>query len=483
VNIGTFGILEAVSDQVCGKGSIFGWRWQMLHQERREGRLALLPRQEMQNWVSFPNFLLAEHWTQLQSSDRQLQKLDTIVNHLIRLGLRHPSERTQATLAALVSHVGPNAWDASDVPDTAKQTALLSTVKAVLKGQLLRTRNMALPLPGGYIRDLPASVQELPLGMQAECFPAGAVAPPMDLNPIWQVAHGWAVRSTHRACAGGQVALVGAASSADAASIATQAAVSTVLALVPHVQRGPVDAIPGLQIFGAARREMPAQGNGARSDFGQALVRASAETASSTAGAVAPPVLDRVSTPALALEDRRPSAEAMASSTRENEQHQGKERPHVPASVAVPPTEQGHSKEPEDLELSLAALAEAHYERPLPSVEALPTGEAKTRGDRMRKPAAAAVAQGKKMRKPAAAEKTTAASCTLKRPAAAVKPKARGRAVAAKKRPAAAADTSSKTVTRSRAKRLRPEGCAKCRYQCGCTPSCWRKDGITMVAD
>ena len=118
----------------------------------------------------------------------------------------------------------------------------------------------------------------------------------------------------------------------------------------------------------------------------------------------------------------------------------------------MPPTEQGHSKESEDLELSLAALAEAHYERPLPSVEALPTGEAKTRGDKMRKPAAAAFAQGKKMRKPAAAEKTTAASCTLKRPAAAVKPKARGRAVAV---------TSSKTVTRSQAKRLRPEGCGK----------------------
>ena len=386
------------------------------------------------------------------------------MNHLIRLGLRHPSERTQATLAALVSHVGPNAWDASDVPDTAKQTALLSTVKAVLKGQLLRTRNIALALPGGYIRDLPASVQELPLGMQAQFFPVGAVAPPMDLNPIWQVAHGWAVRSTHRARAGGQVAVAGAASSADAASIAAQAAVSTVLALVPHAQRGSVDAIPGLQFFGAARREMPAHGNGVRSDVGTALVRASAETASSTAGPVAPSVLDRVSTPALALEGRRPSAVAMASSTRENERSNeaaAKEHPHVPASVAVPPTEQGHSKESEDLELSLAALAEAHYERPLPSVEALPTGEAKTRGDKMRKPAAAAFAQGKKMRKPAAAEKTTAASCTLKRPAAAVKPKARGRAVAV---------TSSKTVTRSQAKRLRPEGCGKSQQALATSP-------------
>ena len=56
--------------------------------------------------------------------------------------------------------------------------------------------------------------------MQAQFFPVGAVAPPMDLNPIWQVAHGWAVRSTHRARAGGQVAVAGAASSADAALLA-----------------------------------------------------------------------------------------------------------------------------------------------------------------------------------------------------------------------------------------------------------------------
>ena len=34
--------------------------------------LAAAPvRQEMQNWVSFPNFLLAEHWALLQSNARQ----------------------------------------------------------------------------------------------------------------------------------------------------------------------------------------------------------------------------------------------------------------------------------------------------------------------------------------------------------------------------------------------------------------------------
>ena len=112
-------------------------------------------RQEMQNWISFPIFLLADHWVCLQPNERQLHKLETVVNHLIRMGLRLPSERTRATLAALASNVGPNAMDPFAAPDVARQTALLSTVKAVCKTQLLRLRNVGLPMPGGYIIELP----------------------------------------------------------------------------------------------------------------------------------------------------------------------------------------------------------------------------------------------------------------------------------------------------------------------------------------
>ena len=421
-------------------------------------------RQEMQNWVSFPNFLLPDHWVCLQSNERQLHKLETVVNHLIRMGLRHPSERTQATLAAIVSHVGPNAMDPFAAPDVPRQTALLSTVKAVCKTQLLRLRNVGLPMPGGYIIELPASVQDLPLALRNEMFPGGGVPPPMDVNPIWQVAQAWAVRSTHRPRTMGQSNLMGAASASDAASIAAQAALSTVLALAPHVAgaRGSSsDAVPGLQIFGGVNRATSAAASGSRTEFGALLDRASAGNADSATPTV---------TPALALEDRPHAAVEPVVP--------GIAQPTVaqPPPTAVQSTEaletEAADAEP-DLEMNLAALADAHYNCPLPSVVGSP---AKT-GEKMRKPAAAAT----KMRRPAAAPRSAPAQ-KLKRPAAAVKEAACGRTVAVKRRPATGASTT-KSVTRSQAKRLRPEGCSKCRYQCGCTPSCWRKDGITFLRD
>ena len=316
-------------------------------------------RQEMQNWVSFPNFLLPDHWVCWQSNERQLHKLETVVNHLIRMGLRHPSERTQATLAAIVSHVGPNAMDPFAAPDVPRQTALLSTVKAVCKTQLLRLRNVGLPMPGGYIIELPASVQDLPLALRNEMFPGGGVPPPMDLNPIWQVAQAWAVRSTHRSRTMGQSNLMGAASASDAASIAAQAALSTVLALAPHVAgaRGSSsDAVPGLQIFGGVNRATSAAASGSRTEFGALLDRASAGNADSATPTV---------TPALALEDRPHAAVEPVVP--------GIAQPTVaqPPPTAVQSTEaletEAADAEP-DLEMNLAALADAHYNCPLPSV-------------------------------------------------------------------------------------------------------------------
>ena len=121
-NFKIFGTHEAFCAQVLLESSIL--RWAMASVAVGAGELqpaaAATVRQEMQNWVSFPNFLLPDHWVCLQSNERQLHKLETVVNHLIRMGLRHPSERTQATLAAIVSHVGPNAMDPFAAPDVPK---------------------------------------------------------------------------------------------------------------------------------------------------------------------------------------------------------------------------------------------------------------------------------------------------------------------------------------------------------------------------
>ena len=61
---------------------------------------------------------------------------------------------------------------------------------------------------------------------------------------------------------------------------------------------------------------------------------------------------------------------------------------------------------------------------------------------------------------------------TFKRPAA---------AVATLKRPAAAPSARSRTLTVQECRRLRPQGCSKCRQRPGCCSSCWRGRSIVVV--
>ena len=62
-------------------------------------------RAAMQDYRSMVVYLTEEIWTGLAAADRsQLAKVDLLVRHVVeRLGLRHPSEPTQAVLAAIVA--------------------------------------------------------------------------------------------------------------------------------------------------------------------------------------------------------------------------------------------------------------------------------------------------------------------------------------------------------------------------------------------
>ena len=75
--------------------------------------------------------------------------------------------------------------------DGVRAHALLSTVKAVLKGKILRAKTLGTPLLGNeYIVELPASVGELPATFRQDLFESvAAVEPPIDLNPVWRSAN------------------------------------------------------------------------------------------------------------------------------------------------------------------------------------------------------------------------------------------------------------------------------------------------------
>ena len=38
-----------------------------------------------------------------------------------------------------------------------------------------------------------------------------------------------------------------------------------------------------------------------------------------------------------------------------------------------------------------------------------------------------------------------------------------------------------RTINRKQAAKERPQGCSKCRWQRGCTPSCWKGRHVTLV--
>eukprot|EP00435_Cladocopium_sp_Y103_P028547 s3436_g7.t1 len=112
---------------------------------------------------------------------------------LVRMGLRHPSERTQALVAAMVTGMAGDFME----HDCSRQTGLLTTVKSVLKQRTTRARVNDVPIPGGYVEQLPSTFDALPAVMKQQIFPQGAIHPPVNLDPFWQAAATWPCRSTH----------------------------------------------------------------------------------------------------------------------------------------------------------------------------------------------------------------------------------------------------------------------------------------------
>ena len=51
----------------------------------------------------------------MRSSDKQLRKVEAVASYLSSLGLRHPSERTMGTMAALISQVDDQTVAVEDV--------------------------------------------------------------------------------------------------------------------------------------------------------------------------------------------------------------------------------------------------------------------------------------------------------------------------------------------------------------------------------
>lgn len=443
-------------------------------------------RAAMQDWRTFPEFLQERHWVILRSrEERQLKKVDVLARYLVDMGLRHPSERTQTTVASLVSHVSGQHND----EDFSKLSTLLQTVKSVLKTHMTRAKQVGAPVFTNNLLTLPATVAELPAAMRNHFFPAGAFAPPMDMIPIHASAAIWPCRSTNRQAglnrqvSGGADLVVAVPASVTMA--AQQAALQTAAAFtaMSRTSGGGLE-LPGLEITPAGQR-LIANAQGRASSLGALLDRAEAQVVPGTAPqSVAADTCGgsgSTAAPALALENGTPAPPLVAESKTSVVAAAPTQIPVEPATVQeqVPVSEADAAQA--DLEKRVLGLAQSHYGATLselPALDETDNGESKKRpaarnqAAKRGRPAASALTVKKEIGKTVGVQKKPSVKAKpLKKPAACVKPTAEK----------CAAAKTLKVLSRKEALKQRPKGCGRCRQTPGCCPSCWTQRGYRVL--
>jgi hypothetical protein len=113
----------------------------------------------MQDWTCFPLFIPDDLWMTLRGQQRHLVKAEALVSHLVKMGLRHPSERTHALVACMVTGCGGDFM----ADDVSRQTTLLSTCKRVLKSKITRARVQGVVI-------LPNAFDALPVEIRQQVF-------------------------------------------------------------------------------------------------------------------------------------------------------------------------------------------------------------------------------------------------------------------------------------------------------------------------
>ena len=152
----------------------------------------------MQDWTMWPQYLNEALWGKIMDYEgyRSLDALQLVVSHLHSLGLRHPSEPTQASLTAvLVLRELEHAQRRMLGSDNGR--SLYLTVKASLHSKLQKLKHGEAPLtPAEYIVELPAQVTEAPASLQAACSPIAA--PKIEMLQILKLARQIPLRNTSK---------------------------------------------------------------------------------------------------------------------------------------------------------------------------------------------------------------------------------------------------------------------------------------------
>ena len=446
----------------------------------------------------------------------QLKKVETLCTYLVNsLGLRHASEPTQSVMLALVCK-------RMEAP---QQSALLQTIKAVLKTCTTRATQTGVSLPGNiYLEQLPASQDQLPAPYRAHLATLAIVPVPpgVSVDAIWQAARATPLRSRNQqlvlqqAMLGQGFPAIGSMAMQQQ-QLMTQTAVMMAQAVAGAIgHREAENPLRNLQIYGSSdARCTPSRGQAVQ----QLLDRAAAST---TASAVPlQPERSQSAASLLALgngsEEPSTAQTAAAAPAPSNGAVAGTAPagtgtdtgpavvtellPRQADTVTLPPgvpTGEGESAAiPSNVTRAVDMLAEEHYGKTLPAEEEH-RSDSKVRMTGLKKPAAAAkgfmkkpssasfasvpsgsVDAEKMQKRPAASDKSVS-----KKPAAKSLVASQGMA-SSKKRPASSATPAPrkkalKPLSEKKRFQLKPAGCSTCRHTAGCCRSCWAKRGFLV---
>lgn len=168
------------------------------HQPAKSGRLA------MQDWCSFPLYINKKTWTSVLEAPGSLVALDVVLRHLVQLGLRSPSEQTQAMLAALcvLRDLRDDSSSSKQIPDAMKLRSIFLNVKARVHTSMFKAKQDGdQMLPHGHLVALPANPKDAPAGLLSLAFPDGyeseSDSAPFSLMDLANVAREISLRSTN----------------------------------------------------------------------------------------------------------------------------------------------------------------------------------------------------------------------------------------------------------------------------------------------
>ena len=152
----------------------------------------------MQDWTMWPHYLNEGLWSKIMDHEgcRSLDVLHLLVSHLHGLGLRHPSEPTQASLTAALILREPEASQRKMLgKDTGR--SLYLTVKASVHSKMQKLKYGEPQLgPADYILELPAQVTAAPASLQAAC--STTAVPRIEMLEILKTAKQIPLRNTSK---------------------------------------------------------------------------------------------------------------------------------------------------------------------------------------------------------------------------------------------------------------------------------------------